>query len=190
MRQTKLWIMAAIFMMAFCTTVADAQKLPVGMRNEVAEAERDNSEFSIFTYKENEESFDYYLSLGKVTHILKIFRDDIPDASFDDIRETCIHLGTTYDEAMFTLETILDLFDDEEETTVEFQGRAVAKGDKLGEPTTSTCIVQKKMLGGKRLLFVFKSGKVQAETYVSKTVVKELRAGMKIDKKLHPKQHR
>lgn len=33
-------------------------------------------------------------------------------------------------------------------------------------------------------------GKCQAETYVTKAVVKELRAGMKIDKKLHPKQHR
>lgn len=192
MRQTKLWLLAGIFLMVFYAPSAHAQKMPAGMRVEVAESERDNSEYSIFTYKDkdDEESFGYYLSLGRVTHLLSIIRDDITDAAFDDIREVCVCLGSTYDDAMFSLDNILDIFDDEEGTVVEFKGRAVAQGGRLGEPTTSTCTVQKKMLGGKRLSFVFVSGKYQAETYLTKTVVKELRAGMKIDKKLHPKQHR
>ena len=192
MRQTKIWFLAGIFVMAFYAPSAHAQKMPAGMRIEVAESEGNNSEYSIFTYKDkdDEESFGYYLSLGRVTNLLSIIRDDITDATFEDIRETCVWLGSTYDEAMFTLDNILDIFDDEEGTVAEFKGRAVTKGERLGEPTTSTCTVQKKMLGGKRLLFVFVCGKRQAETYVTKAVVKELRAGMKIDKKLHPKQHR
>ena len=33
---------------------ASAQNIPAGMRMEIAEAETDNSEFSIFTYKDED----------------------------------------------------------------------------------------------------------------------------------------
>ena len=86
-----------------------AQKQPAGMRMEVAEAETDKSEYSIFTYKDtdDDDSFGYYLSLGRVTKILGAIRDDITDMSFDAIKETCICLGTTCDEAFATLDTML-----------------------------------------------------------------------------------
>jgi hypothetical protein len=51
-------------------------------------------------------------------------------------------------------------------------------------------MVDKKPLGGKRLMFVFTNGNHKAHAYITKTVVKEMRAELKIDKKLHPKQHR
>jgi hypothetical protein len=51
-------------------------------------------------------------------------------------------------------------------------------------------VVDKKPLGGKRLKFFFTSGKHETHAYLNKAVVKELRSGMKVDKKLHPKQHR
>ena len=57
----KVFLMAVI---AIMTTVnVQAQNLPKGLRMEVAEAEGDKSEYSIFTYKDDDETFGYYLSL-------------------------------------------------------------------------------------------------------------------------------
>ena len=85
---------------ALVTLGAFAQKeQPIGLRMEVAEAETDHAEYSIFTYRDEDDNFGYYLSLAKVTHILGLLRDDITDAAFDAIKETCICLGATYDEA-------------------------------------------------------------------------------------------
>lgn len=172
------------------TMGAKAQNIPVGMRMEIAESESDKGEYSIFTYMDEDGTFGYYLGLGRVTHLLGLIRDDITDAAFDDIKETCICLGATSDEAFATLDAILDLFDKDVDTTMEFKGRASTGSERLGEPNTSTCVVQKKPLGGKRLEFLFNTSKHQAKTYLTKSVVKELRMEFKIDKKLHPKQHR
>lgn len=184
-----LW-MAVAAMMA--TTEIQAQNIPAGIRMEVGEAETDHGEYSLFTYKDTNEddSFGYYLSVGKVTKILGAIRDDITDMDFDAIRETCICLGSTADEAFATLDTIIDLFSQDVETSVEFPARVVTGSGRLGEPTTSLCVVKKKAVGGKRLQFVFTIGKSQGEAYLPKTVVKELKMELKMDKKLHPKQHR
>ncbi|MBR4240107.1 MAG: hypothetical protein IKQ03_11985 [Prevotella sp.] len=172
------------------TASAEAQNQPAGIRMEVAEAETDHGEYSIFTYKDNEETFGYYLGVSGVTHVLGLIRDDITDASFDSIREACLCLGSTSDEAFSMIDTILDLFDKDVNTTVEFKGRTATGSERLGEPNTVVCVVQKKPLGGKRLQFLFTKGQRQAHAYLTKTVLKELRAEFKIDKKLHPKQHR
>jgi len=185
----KRTILMAIFAMA-TAMCALAQNIPAGIRMEIADSERDDSEYSIFTYKDDDGTFGYYLGLGRVMDYVSIFRDDITDMSFADIKETCICLGGTYDEALATLGSILELYDKDVDTTVEFQGRAATGAERLGEKDTSLCIVQKKPLGGKRLVFHFNCGKRQAQTYLPKSVVKELRSGLKIDKKLHPKQHR
>ena len=191
MKQRTQWMLVALFALVCHIPSAWAQNQPAGIRMEVAEAETDKGDFSIFTYKDEDGTFGYYLSLGRVTKLLGAIRDDITDMSFDDIRETTICLGATYDEALSTLNSIIDLFDKDVDTTAEFQGRATTGADRLGEPSTTNCIVDKKpVVGGKRLLFVFTSGNRQSKTYVSKTVLKELRTGLKIDKKLHPKQHR
>ena len=101
-----------------------------------------------------------------------------------------IWLGATFDEANATLDNILDLFDKDLGTSVEFKGRTTNGGGHLGEQNISTCVVDKKPLGGKRLKFFFTSGKHETHAYLNKAVVKELRSGMKVDKKLHPKKHR
>ena len=169
---------------------AYAQKQAAGMRVEVAEAETDNGEYSIFTYKDSDEddSFGYYLSLGRVTDFLGA--DEILGMQVQNIHEVTIRLGATTDEAMATIGDILDLYDKDVDTTVEFQGRAATSGFKLGEPVTATCTVVKKTLGGKRLQFLFPEGKRQGRCYLSKSTLKELRTNFKIDIKLHPKQHR
>ena len=171
-------------------STAYAQNQPARMRVEVAEAETDNGEYSIFTYKDTDEddSFSYYLSLGRVTDFLGA--DEILGVQVQNIHEVTIRLGATTDEALATMGTILDLYDKDVDTTVEFQGRAATSGFKLGEPVTSTCTVVKKTLGGKRLQFLFPEGKHQGRAYLSKSTLKELRTNFKIDVKLHPKQHR
>ena len=184
----KMFLMAVAAIMV--TMSAQAGKAVTGMRMEIGDSERDHAEYSLFTYMDDEESFGYYLSLGRVTHILGLIRDDITDASFDDIRETCICLGGTYDEAYAALSSMLDLYDKDVETTVEYKSREAGRGDRLGDATTSTCIVKKKTLGGKQLMFLYAGGKHETHTWLPKQVVKDLRQDLKIDKKLHPKHHR
>lgn len=180
--------MAAVVLMTAMSAMA--QKQPAGMRVEVAEAETDNGEYSIFTYKDSEadDSFGYYLSLGRVTDFLGA--DEILGMQAQNLHEVTIRLGATTDEALANIATILDLYDKDVDTMVEFQGRAATSGFKLGEPVTSTCMVVKKTLGGKRLQFLFPEGKRQGRAYLSKSTLKELRTNFKIDIKLHPKQHR
>ena len=99
-------------------------------------------------------------------------------------------LGGTYDEAYSALSNLLALYDQDEGTTTEFQSRACAGGERLGDATTTTCQVKKKGLGGKQLEFFFSSGDKKAHTYLPKQVIKDFRQDLKFDKKLHPKQHK
>ena len=180
--------MVAVAMMA--TESVQAQDQPAGMRVEVAEDETDHGEYSIFTYQDNDETgtFGYYLSLGRVADFLGA--DEILGMEVKNIQEVTIRLGGTTDEALTTIANILDLYDKDEGTTIEFQGRAATNGLQLGEPVTTTCTVVKKTLGGKRLQFLFPEGKRQGRAYLSKSTLKNLRMNYKIDIKLHPKQHR
>lgn len=185
----KKYLLIGIALVMAIVDVQAQKKQPANIRMEIIDLETDNSEYSIFTYKDNDDTFGYYLSLGKVTKGLGAIRSDIIDMSFDSIKETCISLGSTYDEALATIDTILALFDQDFETTKEFQGRASTGSERLGEPNTTTCIVKKKPLGGKRLLFLFTCGNKQAEAYLSKSALKDLRTNLKLDKKLHPKHY-
>ena len=177
---------------------AQAQKSqPAGMRVEVCDAETDHGEYSIFTYQEDDgeyqssdevDTFGYYLSLGRTADFLGA--DEILGMQVQNIHEVTIRLGSTTDEALATIASILNLYDKDVDTTVEFAGRAATNGFRLGDPVTATCTVVKKTLGGKRLQFVFPEGQRQARAYLSKSTLKELRTNFKFDIKLHPKQHR
>ena len=171
-------------------TINAQTKQPVGMRMEVAEAETDHGDYSVFTYKDtnDDDSFGYYMSVARTNKALE--GDEILGMEVLNIKEFAIWLGDNSDDALSTLDSILDLFSKDLDTSTEFRGRAVTGSGQLGEPTTTTCSVRKKPLGGKRLMFVFTSGNHKAHTYLSKTIVKELRMELKMDKKLHPKQHR
>lgn len=184
----KILVMAAVAMMTAMS--ASAQNQPAGMRVEAAEAETDHGEYSIFTYKDTDEddSFGYYLSLGRITDFLGA--DEILGMEVQNIHEVTIRLGATTDEALATIDSMLGLYDKDLDTTVEFQGRAATNGFQLGDPLTATCTVVKKMLGGKRLQFLFPEGNRQGRAYLSKSTLKELRTNFKIDIKFHPKQHR
>ena len=184
----KIHILVAVALMAAMSV--NAQNQPAGMRVEVAEAETDHGEYTIFTYKDTDEdnSFGYYLSLGRVTDFLGA--DEILGMEVQNIHEVTIRLGATTEEALATIGAILDLYGKDVDTTVEFQGRAATNGFQLGESVTTTCTVVKKPLGGKRLQFLFPEGQRQGRAYLSKSTLKELRTNFKFDIKLHPKQHR
>lgn len=160
------------------------------MRVEVCEAETDHGDYSIFTYQDTDsiDTFGYYLSLGRVTDFLGA--DEILGMEVKNIHEVTIRLGTTTDEALATIDNILDLYGKDVDTTVEFLGRATTNGFQLGDSLNATCTVVKKALGGKRLQFLFPEGRRQGRAYLSKTTLKELRTSFKFDIKLHPKQHR
>ena len=183
-------LMILLLLSTMVLTTALAQKQPIGMRVEVAEAETDNGDYSIFTYQDTDadDSFGYYLSLGRVADFLGA--DEFLGLEVKNLHEVTIRLGATTDEAMATISDILDLYDKDVDTTVEFQGRAATSGFKLGEPVTTTCTVVKRALGGKRLQFLFPEGNRQARVYLTKSTLKELRTNFKFDIKFHPKQHR
>ena len=185
----KILFLAAVAMMTAMSVQAQ-KKQPAGMRVEVAEAETDHGEYSIFTYQDTDsvETFGYHLSLGRTADFLGA--DEILGMQVQNIHEVTIRLGSTTDEALATIASILDLYDKDVDTTVEFAGRAATSGFRLGGPVTATCTVVKKTLGGKRLQFLFPEGKRQARAYLSKSTLKELRTGFKLDIRLHPKQHR
>ena len=185
----KFLALAAVTMMTAMGAMAQKSQ-PAGMRVEVCDAETDHGEYSIFTYQDTDSvsTFGYYLSLGRTADFLGA--DEILGIQVQNIHEVTIRLGSTTDEALATIASILDLYDKDVDTTVEFAGRAATSGFRLGGPVTATCTVVKKTLGGKRLQFLFPEGKRQARAYLSKSTLKELRTNFKIDIKLHPKQHR
>lgn len=183
-----LKVLTLLLLNIFMLNVTYAQdKQPVGVRMEVAEAETDNGDYSIFTYKDTDDSFNYYLSLGRMTNFLGA--DEILGMSVKNAKEITIWLGSTCDEALDTIESILDLFDKDVDTSVEFKGRSVSGGGVIGDSTTTTCVVKKKPLVGKRLEFLFTSGKHETKAYLTKSVLKELRMNFKTDIKFHPKKH-
>ena len=184
MKKKILLVMAAFLFLG--AIPASAQK-QTGMRLEVAESETDHGAYSIFTYRDEDGTLSYYMSLARTGKFLG--GDEILGMEVKNNKETIIRLGGTTDEAFNTIDSILDLFDKDLETTAEFQGRAATSGEKLGAPITTQCIVVKKPLGGKRLEFTYTVNGHQAHTFLTKSTLKELRRDFKLDVKLHPKQH-
>ena len=180
----KRLFVAAIF--ACFALLANAQDIPVGIRMEITEIEQDDNQFSLFTYKDEDGVYGYYLSLGREHRLIEVNdgEDGIFNASLSHVDETCVSLGSTYDEAMATLEYLLTLFDKEIGYSAELSGR-LSMVEKLGKPTVAKCVVIKRLLG-KRLFFLFDSGRYTADAELTKGTVKSLIAGLKFEKMLRP----
>ena len=186
----KYLLLAAVAMMTALSVQAQ-KKQPAGMRVEVAVTESDNGVYTIFTYQDKvDDSFGYYLSMGRTNSVLGA--DEILGMVAKNLHEVSIWLGSDSDEALAKIDDILALFDQDLDSTAEFQGRATTNGFQLGDPLTTTCTVIKRPLGGKRLRFDFKKGKKGKDNHVflQKSAVKVLQSNFKTDIKLHPKQHR
>ena len=113
--------------LACVLTSAWAQDFPAGMRNEIVEIEQNEDEYSLFTYKDEDGAFGYYLSLGRVFPILEaeIFGGQ---TSLSHIDETCLCLGATKEEALATIEQLLALLEEPAGTTAAFQCRRSSGG--------------------------------------------------------------
>lgn len=184
MKTKNLWLLVAFLLMG--TISASAQKKS-GIRMEVAEAETEHGDYTIFTYEDEDGTTGYYMSLGRTSDFLGA--DEILGMKVQNTKETAIWLGNTTDEAFATIDNIMALYDKDVDTTAEFKGRETTAGFHLGEPTTTQCTVVKKTLGGKRLQFIFTIGEKQGRAYLTKSTLKELRMNFKMDVKLHPKHH-
>lgn len=172
---------------AFTTLFAQAQNQPAGIRMELTEVGEDDNEFSIFTYKDEDGTFGYYLSVSHSFNILEIFSDDV-NSSFSHINETCLWLGANADEARATLDSMTTLLDASPGTVAQFPCRRSSGADKLSVPDTATAVVVKRFLQGKRLNFQFVSGSHTAEADLTRGTLKSLISSFNLALKLHPEK--
>lgn len=177
-----------IIALVIATLPAFAQKqknTPAGMRMEIVEIEQDDNEYSIFTYKDDDGTFGYYLSLGHVYRLLEVTRNDETDFTLDHVNETCLWLGADAEEASATIETLLELFDAPLATIKEFPCRLSTGAERLGESSIASCSVVKRLLQGKRLCFMFQSGGHTVQADLTKSALKSLRVSFNLHKKMH-----
>ena len=165
----RILVTLALVCMAIC---AYAQRdIPAGSSMEVASIESDESvggvgqgkQITMYKVKDNDGNPSFLLSISNPTLTLT-FGDSwlgIPSGG------VLLNFGTTYDDVMNTLDSLLDLFDKENGTQMELISRD-------GEPVV--CTLNKGALG-KHLDI--------AETSLSKSNVKGLKHGLKFSKKLH-----
>lgn len=171
-----------------CGTVfaAYAQKdIPAGQRYEAVELEDGDDVFSVFKYKDADGTFGYYLSIGHTTSSVDISVGSIFDGSFRKTPETCICLGDNADEALETLNGLLELLDEEVGTIKEFPSR-ITNGVGLFDYGSTSCEIVKPFLCGKRLRWTFKSNEHVYEADLTKGNLKSLRSGLKLNQKLQP----
>lgn len=187
----RLWMLAAILIISGAMQAQIHKNHPVDIRMEFYELENTNNvdtkSYNLFTYLDADGTFGYYLGLGTAETFLEISIGS-SEFAFGDFNEACIWLGATNDEACAMLESILALYDQDLETTTEFEGRACTFGPNLGGPITVTCTVKKKPLaifGGKRLEFLYPCDDRTAQTFLLKSDLKQIRNGLKFDKTLH-----
>lgn len=181
----RILITLAFLLPALCVL---AQDIPAGIRMEVAEIEENENEYSIFSYKDDDGTFGYYLSIGFETPILAIIRDDDdgPSSSLSHLDETCIWMGATREETFATLDKLLVFLEQEPGTTMEVSCRESLGAEKLGGSSRALCMVSKRILQSKRLSFLFQSGGGSATADLTKSAIKTLRLSLELDKKLHP----
>ena len=173
--------------LALAAVSAFAQRdIPAGMRMEFTEVEQDDNEYAIFTYKDEDGTYGYYLSLGRSFELMSILRDDVTDFSFKHIDEICLLLGATADEAAATLESFQTLLDAETGTVTQFPCRRTNGAEGLTVPDTATCTVVKRFLQAKRLCFQFVSGHHTADADLTKPALKSLIWNFGVARKLRP----
>lgn len=179
----KLLILSLSVVMAL---TAMAQDQPVGVRMESSQIEVNEEEkYTVFSYLDDDGTYGYYLSLAHEQELLSIVSAR-SSSSIGLEDEVCLWLGGDREAAFAMLDTLLTFFDREVGTTVSLPART-SMGERLKDKIEINCVVQKKFLGGKRLVFFFEGirGR-QGEVYLSKSSVKQLRWGLKVDRKLHP----
>ena len=161
----KLLVSFALSCMAICSY---AQKdIPAGSSMEIASAENNDNHFSLYKFKDKEGNPSFYLSVSHVMVSLN-FETLNSDTSFSASDGSLLYFGSTSEEAMDHLDSLLNLFAQNDGAQMEFICR---DGSKV------VCTLHKGFLG-KHISI--------GETALTKSDVKSLKTGFKITKKLHP----
>lgn len=174
--------LAAVFI-AFS---AYAQEIPAGMRMECASVEEDDNVFSVFSYKDNNGTFGYYLGFGREVELMDILRGDITDLSLSHRDEACLYMGETAEEAAAFLDSLKELREKDPGTTVVFPCRLTAGAEQLSVPSTATAVVVDRLFQAQRICFHFQSGSHSAETDLTRSTIKSLQALFSLYRNLHP----
>lgn len=157
-----------------------AQNPVLRQRMEITQIEENgNFNLEIFQMDDNGR---YYLSLGHLG-----IGDDIVQIQFDPVFELFIPLGETLDEAIDTMETILDLYSDlplGESTETRGCLSAAYPNDQFETVT----VTRRNSLFSRLLEFSVMRDDFVRATYVSKSNFKSLVTGLKFYKKLHPNE--
>lgn len=168
-----------------CATTLFAQKNLVsthghpGVRWEIVTTDFNESQYQLFSFEDKDGTFGYYLSLGPASAIPGTF------IVFDQIRETCLYMGTTLDEVKENLQSLIEFFNYEAGTTREFPARIGIVNTLQTEQRPAVAVVQKRLFG-KRLVFTQENEKYSTQTYLRKGAVKSVLTSLKIFMKMHP----
>lgn len=168
----KLLVTIAIALMAIS---AYAQKdIPAGASLELASIENNDKQFTLYKVKDMEGNPAFYLNVGRVTSSLSLSIGD-SSSEFTSLDAATLFIGETYEEAMETINQLIEMFKEENGAQREFE----CFGGK-----TALCTLHKGILG-KHLSFTFPQGFHMGESEISRSDLKSLRTSMKISKKLH-----
>ena len=135
-----MWNKIFILSLSACMALtAMAQDQPVGIRVDASEYEvNDEEQYTIFSYLDESGVYGYYLSLAHNDDKLTFFTEGT-STSIGVVDEVCMWLGADREAAFAMMDTLLALFDREEGTTVNFAGRAVSGGERLGVQADINC---------------------------------------------------
>ena len=162
----KHFIFCLIFALASALAIAQTNVIP-GMRSDITEVSVNDEEYSLFMYRDEGGPVGYYLSLG---HVIRELGVQTPAISFslDHVDEICLYLGNTTQDVYTMFDNLFALLDEEAGTFIDFPARTASWGERLGDPTTATCMVRKPLIGKKHLVFLFDGRHYTAQTYLSR----------------------
>lgn len=170
--------------LTFITALVFAQSPLLRPRIEITEctAEETNTEMEIF-YMNDENPRVYYLSLGGLG-----VGTDIIQIDFDPVFEVFIPLGNTLDEAIAKMEEMKALYSMPRRNSVEMTGvfAALYPNDNVVNFT----VTSRRLLASKILEFSLPTGTdgIVRATHIYKANFGTLLTGLKLYKKLHPKE--
>ena len=187
MKKLVVWALVAVSMLTLDAFCAVAKDKALGMKLEIVETEDNDNLFALFTYQDKDAPVGYYMGVGKEFDPSEVFGFELLGGtlSVSHIDEVGLYLGATADEAMASLDAMLELFDKDVDFKAAFPGRLTTGSGQLGDATKVTCVVKKKFLSGKFLRFYYVSGTRNAESDLGKSTLKFLRKGLEMDMKRH-----
>ncbi|MBO4340272.1 MAG: hypothetical protein J5835_02435 [Bacteroidales bacterium] len=175
-------IITLIVLAVVCTAAfAQEKKKLFRETTEIAQIENGDKEVMVFSMPENGQEH-YYLCVGTLG-----VGDKVIQFNVDPLFNLFIPIGNTLAEAQDTLDQLKELAKQSKGAEMEMVG-SVAIGypdDSLNEPVTVRAF---KFLVEKKLEFSVKRGEYFRSAYLTKIDITALANGVKMYRKLHPKQ--